>query len=620
MNTLLGYFLAFILSISQSYYVSRKLKSSIAKILPFCLMGSTIVVYIFAMLGNLLLGYILIILSAVLPTALYWIRKRIKVSEELKAIWTPSLALICLVYVLLGAINFGRTFHAWDDFMHWGPFVKETYRNMALYNSEASLVEVHPDYPPIISLYESFWVLLSGKYNESILFISLQYLQLSFFFPFLDRVKWKNLKNKKIKFIGLAVALVLVPAIIPLGDDYFFVTIMTDSLIGMLFAFAMTNIIVSKKIDKGLLFRLGIIFAFLILVKQIAIAFIAVCVALLLIELVFSKQDKKIRIAMLSFATIVPALLLNYCWTGRVEELGIQGQFQISALVDGTMTLIKSRGASLTGWQEETIINFVKAYAYNKPIILGLSYFRLTLLFAVIGIIVLLKNQNNRKRNASIFGLIILASIAYAILMMLLYVFCFGEIEGPILASYDRYLGTFWYAVVILGFSVFLYSLSTKKLDSMPNLGVLAVLVFVLATSPASIALTLARSYDKNNYKADTQAILSRVQQGDKVYIVAQDSNGVHNVKLKYLLMPIRTSASFGEPYSFGPADDSGIYSSYVDPEDFKDCFDNYDYLYIYKLNPYFIEQYGKYFEQEPVSGGLYRVTDDEFELVTTRR
>lgn len=619
MNALLGYILGFVLSISRAYFVSRKLKTSIAKILPFCLMSSALVCYLFAMASQLRLGYILIILASIIPTTIHLFLNKSNLKSELKPFRTPSFVLICAIYILLGIVNLGRSFHAWDDFMHWGPFVKETYRTMSLYNSEGSMIEVHADYPPIISLYETFWVFLSGKYNESILFISLQFLQISFFLPFIDKIKWQKQKGYKLKFAGIAIAMVLAPAIIALGDDYFFATIMTDSLIGMLFAFGMANILLAKKVDLSLIIKLTVTFAFLILVKQIALAFIAICIASLIIKIICSRQNNKLKYITLAFATIVLALLLNFAWTNRVEKLGIQGQFQISSLVDGTKSLITSRGTSLLSWQKETIVNFAKTYLYDKSIVLGLSYFRLTIVFAIVAAIIAIKNKQNRKEIILQSALIILASIAYALLMMLLYVFCFGEYEGPILASYDRYLGTFWLAITMLGFSCLLKQYEAKELTKLPNLGIITVLVFILATSPASIALTLDRTHDKNNYADDTKLLLSNLDQNDKVYIVAQGTNGVHNVKLKYHLMPIETNPSFGSIFSFGPEDSTDNWTHYLEPKDFKANFEGYNYLYLFNIDQYFVEQYGNQFEETPISGGLYKISESGFELVGAR-
>lgn len=582
-------------------------------------MTSALVFYIFAMINQLKMGYILIILASIIPTGIHLFLNRKDLKKELAALRAPSFILICAVYLLLGIINLGRSFHAWDDFMHWGPFVKESYRTMSLYNAEGSMIEVHADYPPIISLYETFWVFLSGKYNESILFISLQFLQISFLFPFIDKIKWQKQKGYKLKFAGLAIAMVLAPAIIALGDDYFFVTIMTDSLIAMLFAFGMASILLVKKIDIGLFGKLAISFAFLILVKQIALAFIAICIASLIIKILCSKQKSKLKYIALSLSTIVLALVLNFAWTKRVENLGIQGQFQISSLVEGTKNLVTTKGASLLPWQKETFVNFAKAYLYDKPIVLGLSYFRLTIAFAIIAALFAIKNKISRKEIVLQSVLIVLASVAYALLMALLYAFCFGEYEGPILASYDRYLGTFWFAIAMLGFCYLLKRFEANQLTKLPNLGIIAILIYILAASPTSIALTLDRTHDKNNYADDTNLLLSKLGEEDKVYIVSQGSNGVHNVKLKYHLMPIKTNPSFGSIFSFGPENSTDIWTHYLAPKDFKANFKDYGYLYLYGIDQYFIEQYGSQFDETPVSGGLYKITESGFNLVGTR-
>jgi hypothetical protein len=274
---------------------------------------------------------------------------------------------------------------------------------------------------------------------------------------------------------------------------------------------------------------------------------------------------------------------------------------------------------SLLPWQKETFVNFVKAYLYDKPIVLGLSYFRLTIAFAIIEAIFALKNKTNRKGIVLQSVLIVLASVAYALLMALLYAFCFGEYEGPILASYDRYLGTFWFAIAMHGLCYLLKHFEANQLTKLPNLGIIAVLIYILAASPASIALTLDRAHDKNNYTDDMNLLLSKLNQSDKVYIVAQGTNGVHNIKLKYQLMPIETNPSFGSTFSFGPEDSSDNWTHYLAPKDFRANFKDYDYLYLFNIDQYFIEQYSSQFNETPVSGGLYKITESGFDLVGTR-
>ena len=617
MSTILGYILGFLISISGAYFLAKKLKTSIAKTLPFYLLGFPLVVYLFSLVGQMKLGYILVILLSLIPTAIHLLKTRKNLNAELRELRAPSFILICATFLLLGAINFGRSFHAWDDFMHWGPFAKETYRNLELYNSENSLVEVHRDYPPIITIYETFWLFLSGEYNESILFIALQFLQISLFMPFVDKLKWQKDKKYKLKFAGLAIALVIAPAVITLGDDYYFATIMTDTLIAMLFAFALANIFTAKAIDQRLFVKLACVFAFLILVKQISLAFIAIAWACLVVRTLLEKRKKKLGIILLSIIPVIVSLIFTMLWTMRIEKLGIEGQFQISALIEG----VKSGTSSMEKWQLITVKNFIKAYLYEVDIALGLSYFKLTVLFCVAATILAYFNKEKRKLIIASSALIVLSSVAYALLMMLLYAFCFSDVEGPALASYTRYLGTFWLAIVMFGFSLLLNNIQAKNLSKLPNIGIIAILAVILIANPASLGLAIFRNHDQGAYDRDVSLITKHVQAGQKVYIISQDSNGVHNVRLKYLLNPIETNPTYSTAFAFGPETDEDIWTSSMSKDELANTLQQYDYVYLYNAGPatsdnYFATKFNKLFDEYPKTGNLYKKDGEKFVLV----
>jgi hypothetical protein len=613
-----GYLLGFLICASGSFFLARSLKTSIAKVLPFYLLGFPLVVYLFALVNQLLLGYIVVIAASVILTLFALVKNRKNLSKELSLLRAPSFILICAVFLLLGIIDFGRSFHAWDDFMHWGPFAKEPYRNLELYNSENSLVEVHRDYPPIVTLYECFWEVVAGKYDDSLLFVALQFLQVSLFMPFIGKLKWQKTTKFKLKFAGLALALVLVPACFSLGDDYFFVTIMTDTVIGMLFAFLLANVFLTKKVDQKLIVKLLIASCFLVLVKQIAFVFIAIMVACLVVKIIATKQQKKIMYSAMAILMVLVPLFLSCLWSMRVKRLGIDGQFKISSLIQGIRGLVVSTVSGPEKWQYQTAINFVKSYVYDTDIILGLSYFKITLLFGAAMIFWAIKDKEKRKYIIAEAVMIILAATGYALLMMLLYMFCFGDVEGPALAGYTRYMGTFWYAILMLGFCIFLHK--AKDLTRLPNLGLLAVLAFIVLSSASSIALTLLRNYDAKNYGGALKVIEASAKTDDKVYIVSQGSNGSHNVRLKYLLNPIRTNPTYDSAFSFGPDDDADVWTHYMSAREFLDNLEGYNYLYLYDIDGYFVNKYQELFKDSLASGQLYKIENGKFELVGSGR
>ena len=59
----------------------------------------------------------------------------------------------------------------------------------------------------------------------------------------------------------------------------------------------------------------------------------------------------------------------------------------------------------------------------------------------IVFVLMIIEGMINKKKDMYIVsGVFLFGSIAYGIMMMLLYVFSFGEIEGPMLAAYNRYM------------------------------------------------------------------------------------------------------------------------------------------------------------------------------------
>ena len=95
---------------------------------------------------------------------------------------TKEVIIFFVLYVFIFAINVDKRFYEWDEFSHWGRFLKETLRLNSLFcTSNASMS--HKDYVPIITVFEYIWCRLSFRYVEADAYSAQQVLMVSMMLP-----------------------------------------------------------------------------------------------------------------------------------------------------------------------------------------------------------------------------------------------------------------------------------------------------------------------------------------------------------------------------------------------------------------------------------------------------
>ena len=105
----------------------------------------------------------------------------------LKSAWSGGVFIFAAFYVFCFYVNDGRRFTHWDDYSHWGMFVKECLRLDALY-IESLLPFWHKDYVPASTMVEVIWCRLSGRFLEADVFRALQMFVFSMLLPLIGTI------------------------------------------------------------------------------------------------------------------------------------------------------------------------------------------------------------------------------------------------------------------------------------------------------------------------------------------------------------------------------------------------------------------------------------------------
>lgn len=619
-----------ICSTGTMLYVTKR---RFEEVLPVSLIFNTIVVFIFAFCGQMRIGYYMTFLIALIfPIILVVLTIKHKDSSNVyNNLFTPGFFIFLVIYVFIFLLNYNRGFISWDEFSHWGPMVKETFRLDKLYSVRESMLSVHKDYPPAVSIFQTIWCKLCGEYKEAYLYTSLQILSLSFFLPALYKLKWKKSFSFFIKLVLIIIAILSSNLVISLGEVIFYQTIYTDYLLGLILAYCLSIVIYEKEITKFGIFRLSIALVFLLLTKQMGLVFFLLVLVefavnyiilnrtALLYELKEKKIKKRLNSVLLIFITIIiiPYMFI-FSWNKYITTNGITRQFNISDInIFNLIGIIK--GSSGEIWQHKALINFlsyiIKNQLFDRPV--TLSYWQLMLLAVVVfWFIGKYGEKYFEKYQITVLNIMLfLGAIGYAFAMLLLYTFDFGPNEGPQLASIYRYLNTYWFAVFGLAMMLFLFIEGQKEIEkqeaSFLKVGSVVLFMWIILLKPGDIKNFIPaihyHSVTSTCYE-DADIINIKTKENDKISIISQGDNSRKLYMIIYLTLPRYYNKSYyslGEPYN-----KSDVITQNITLKEWQKELAKWDYLYLQTVDEQFRSKYsGAFKSQEKIeSKQLYKI------------
>ena len=539
---------------------------------------------------------------------------------------TCSFYSFIIILVLITIFDFNRTFSHWDEYSHWGEMLKEMIRTDKFYSVSASVLQAHKDYPPLLQLFELFVIKLCGGYKETFATVSLHLLELSLLISILPEKK----KVKKITSILGTVSIFLIFFLTTIFFDLHGIvnSIYNDYFMALLVSYSLSVVFFSK--DKKSMFtlvNLAISSAFLLLTKQIGLTLYLMILFFYFVSLFLEKEKKekiitkkniKFFVKTIIMLIIIPLLLFGY-WNNFVKTVNIPSQFNTSDIKLSKLYSIY-RGRSGRDDQKIAAGNFITSIKGQS---LSTSYIPMTYLQAVIlGLfllyIIYTKNKDLIKKN-KLYLLIFTLSIGalgYAFVMWCTYIFCFKDTEAIYLASFDRYMST--YVLIIMYFAIMLLVYCCYKKEKINILLSLAIILFLL-TAPAKISYLTPSliKKDKSTYEVNAEIIKEKVKDNEKVFIIAEDSQGEYQYFVKYYANPIITNM---KDFNW-PTDDDTDYEKYYNS--IKNKIKDYDYLYVAVANDKFKEKYQFVFDEEIKSHQLYKIEkkdDKNYKLILINR
>jgi cytochrome bd-type quinol oxidase subunit 2 len=447
----------------------------------------------------------------------------------------------------------GAEFFFWDEYSHWGAFIKEMFYFDRFY--DATSVAAHLNYPPGASLWDYFLV--------SNLFFSETNIYFAYFL-FLFSSTLMMYENLKAKDIHWVVLIFVIQMSLFASFGHWFSSIYVDHLIGAMFA----GLIFSYLSDE---FRLKELWLFtpllvsIVLVKEIGLYFgIAFLGFVFFYEILKAKLNKAelLKLFGVLLGLLLVMVLALKVWGYRQESVGVQKEHQsISGIAkslfldekvldEKTQKEVKKRFWEVVNYQqihkEKISLNYNEfSYSlmprYTKEIKFTTSGIMLFYLALMIVLLVVVKDKDSRLKIAFSYIYMLLISIIYLFILYFSFLVAFGD--GALrVPSFVRYMNMAILPMMFVGFFVMMpvMRLHSKKLFATACVLAIAML-FVVQPYYKPLYSQMQNPMRKDIDKVSTN-IVKNTTLGSKIFVVFAGSNrgSIANM-LRYSLIPLKT-------------------------------------------------------------------------------
>ena len=607
----------FIIS-SGSVLCSAVFHKRYEEVLPITCSGVVFVLFMFGLFNGLKIGPVIVCVCSLLCyiVALIWVFMHKNVKEWLRNTFTLGFLSFLILSMVCTFASYGKLMHSWDEFSHWGDSVKAMV-TIDDFGTNAAAKTLFKSYPPGMSLFQymlqKLHLYITGNiFSEWLLYVAYQIFAFSFLVPFFNG---KGRRNIFPTLVSTGI-IFLAPLIF---YEEIYTTLYIDPFLGILSGAGVAMILWDKNKDIFYTLRILMICSMLVMAKDAGMLYAAIIGITYVVDIIIEQKRcnaKVIRNALFAIlAVIVPKLLWNFdIWINSAQK-------RFSAPVDFEQLINVVIGIDET-YKSVVWSNFWR-YLVIVPVKiastgLSLNYLSLLLVF-LLTICILIRYAikqvgMHKSKGTLIFTIIVVQAIVYIIGLAVTYMFKFTEYEAMQLASYTRYMNILYLAmlmIIVLSTIQMMYNI----VDENRYFCAFAMCTFMVMISPMTVAFNyvtreaVATSQSiRGAYQSVVDKVEHQIEDDDNIYLIVQASSGYEKLVLTYLLRNYSVNTqgySIGEPFFEGD-----IYTVEKTPEEWIDelC-EEYDYVLLYNINDYFIENYGNLFDTtEIVSNGLYKV------------
>ncbi|MCL2486593.1 MAG: hypothetical protein FWE86_03220 [Oscillospiraceae bacterium] len=564
-----------------------------------------ITVYIFGLAGIMAAGAYACLALGVL-CLIYLVRRTVKEGWRTwrELILTPGFSAFCLLAVVfVWWTNRGRMLFIPDEFSHWGAVVKA----MCAFDGFGSNPDgnlIFPGYPPGTALFQYLWVKLCGQFDESLLYRAMNFLLLSLVIPFFSGIEWAQ-KKAVLPLVGVVT---LIPLLF--FADYYS-SLMVDAALGGVMGYALLMNFQSVKLDRRLTLSISAALFVLTLIKASGFGLALIAAGIIFADRFRKPQKGELLIVLapifanLSWKIHINAAQTRSAWPGMKKLTG-----------EAVKDFLTGRGE----WRYQAVAKFFGGIL-ERPVytdFLGrqnataaFSAFHWALILASVALAAFFAAQSREEKHRIRRAVIAMLAggALYACSLEILYLFTFSAGEALVLASFERYIGSF-----ILGCILPMCYLALRSVSLYHNpagrfmpvaAGVLAiVLCFTVDVGSfakevgAAPSIVAAQSAERIGPKQLAAAAPPLDYRKDGVWVVdqslAETDWSPYPMMIYYEFTPVRSAV-----YVMGESLDGNRYRTIeFDPEIWRNNLrGNYSYVYLLSADEQFRQDFSEMFE-----------------------
>ena len=580
--------------------------------------------FIFGLLGYLNLGMESLSLFLFVTLIGFLVRSSDFRKKLLESSYAPS----TVAFVSLSLISLYKSkdwvLSQWDEFTHWGLVVKAMYEYAVL--GPATPVEmVAEKYPPGIPLFQYFVMDFSAGWREGLLFWGTHLIVIAIIVSVFAKSSYRYLSEIALKlFLAIAAASVFFNN---------FDNIYADPVLALSFGFLLFLAIQASHLDGRWALLLALTAGFVTLIKPVGIYFAAAAILVNIVATLFTVKFGSGKKAGLAF---VPALIA-LATVGGAWATWRNYALSFGTPISGPSDTIPTGVNSLTD-QSAVTSGYLKAFfqtyinpSYSASLPPVIWTFLCILFFAIWA---KLNGNHNKNRNIAIGVTLLITTAGYFGLILYSYLTVFGPGEAANLASYGRYIGTWYQGLLLvivflilaeLSFAKFFDSTEINKThDGSSNvrrqvsLYLVAILALISFSSIMTSIMFLREDQFKGaKYRTPFEPVVNAlnmadIPKGSQVWIIAQHTAGFEYYVLRYEMI----NAKFGtESWSIGsPNGDGDIWTdSKQTAQTWSQELKNYDYVVLYSASENFYTEFDSLFVDGIIhTNSIYKVTKDD--------
>lgn len=550
-----------------------------------------------------LLAYFVLGGGSIIITAVAFICSKSK-ETLFQNIITPGL------FVYLGFATFlyfmcnGRLNVYWDEFSHWGLTVKNMYYldKLSVFNRSTTFFK---SYPPALALLQYFFV-RPGKnvwlgYQEGATIFAFNMMMLSLLIPLTKFIKRKGGLNP----LCAALVIFLVPMVKAEDGGLAWTTIYSDLMLSIQFCYILTTYFIRKEENYFSLFSIISAMGIMCLTKETGVALAFICIFIIFADrFLYNRHGFVHRNWFILVMSIGFVLGIKYSWDAYCIYAGAKRVWKYDS-IDYVAKIISLIIGNEEIWRYDVILHFSE-YLGKR-----INFANAVVSLSCVGYIALwyflmqIHCWISRCRNKT-FSLWALSSVSFAVYLgslLLLYLYSFSQQEALDCASFARYVSIFSTGMTAFWiYYVFAAAVEQDNPISLQQTVATSVCILtLLAVVPIPnvmanvVAMPISRQYtvyEREKYM-DVRKLQNRVDIDEKVYLVNQGEQFAYYVN-SFEIAPIRTN---------GFATLTDVSADKLAEELIKG---NYSYMYVYKTDEYFLNQYSILFENATIEEKMF--------------